>query len=53
VYDSEEEGSVQGLSPLELIRENGSKTGVVEDEDNEQMIKGKYTSTIFIVFPFN
>jgi len=37
VYDSEEEGSIQGLSPLEFIRENGSKTGMAED--NEQLIK--------------
>lgn len=37
VYDSEEESSIQGLSPLEFIRENGSKTRM--DEEDEQLIK--------------
>lgn len=37
VYDSEEEGSIQGLNPLEFIRENASKIGMAEDD--EQLIK--------------
>lgn len=37
VYDSEEEGSIQGLSPLEFIRENDNKARMAEE--NEQLIK--------------
>jgi hypothetical protein len=46
----EEEGSIQSLSPLELIRENGSKIGMAEDNDSKI---GHQRTKIFVLWVSN